>query len=105
MNYTLLIVGMALITALIKALFFLLGDRIAFPAWLTQALNFVPVTVLSAIILPMILMPHGAGLELHLHNPQLLAALVAVVVCLFSGRQMLTIAAGLLAFFLFQWQF
>ncbi|MFZ6849307.1 AzlD domain-containing protein [Undibacterium sp. RuRC25W] len=105
MNYTLLILGMAVITVLIKAIFFILGDRLSFPAWLNQALSFVPVTVLTAIITPMILAPHGENLELNLHNPQLLASLVAVVVCLLGRRQLLTIAAGLLSFFLFQWIF
>ena len=104
MNYPLLIAGMAVITVLIKAIFFLLGERLVFPPWLTLALSFVPVTVLTAIITPMILAPHGQGLELHWHNPQLLASLVAIAVCLLSRQQMLTIAAGLLSFFLFQWQ-
>ncbi|MDE2428513.1 MAG: AzlD domain-containing protein [Burkholderiales bacterium] len=105
MNYTLLIVGMSVITVLIKALFFVLGDRLTFPSWLNRALSFVPVTVLTAIITPMILAPHGQGLELHWKNPQLFASLIAVIVCLVSKKQMLTIGAGLLAFFLWQYAF
>ena len=105
MNYTLLILGMAVITVLIKAIFFILGDRLVFPVWLNHALSFVPVTVLSAIITPMILTPHGKELELNLHNPQLMASIIAVLVCLVSKRQLLTIAAGLLSFFFFQWYF
>lgn len=103
MNYPLMILGMALITVLIKALFFILGERLAFPAWLSLALSFVPVTVLTAIITPMILAPHGAGLELHWRNPQLLASLVAVLVCLASRKQMLTIIAALSTFFAWQY--
>ncbi|MFZ6725010.1 AzlD domain-containing protein [Undibacterium sp. MH2W] len=105
MNYTVLILGMAVITVLIKAIFFILGDRIQFPGWLNQALSFVPVTVLTAIITPMILAPHGGQMELNWRNPQLLASLVAVVVCLVGRRQLLTIAAGLTSFFLIQWLF
>jgi len=105
MNFTVLILGMAIITVLIKAIFFILGDRLVFPAWLHLALSFVPVTVLTAIITPMILSPHGKNLELHLRNPQLLASLIAVLVCLISRRQLLTIAVGLMSFFFFQWQF
>ncbi|MFZ6691310.1 AzlD domain-containing protein [Undibacterium sp. SXout20W] len=105
MNYTLLILGMAVITVLIKAIFFILGDRLVFPVWLNHALSFVPVTVLSAIITPMILTPHGKELELNFHNPQLMASIIAVLVCLVSKRQLLTIAAGLLSFFFFQWYF
>ncbi|MBC3862360.1 AzlD domain-containing protein [Undibacterium jejuense] len=105
MNFTLLILGMAIITVLIKAIFFILGDRLVFPAWLNLALSFVPVTVLTAIITPMILSPHGKDLELNLRNPQLLASLIAVLICLISRRQLLTIAVGLLSFFFFQWYF
>ena len=105
MNFTLLILGMSVITILIKAIFFILGDRLVFPAWLNAALSFVPVTVLTAIITPMILAPHGKNIELNLRNPQLLASLIAVAVCLASRRQLLTIAAGLISFFFFQWYF
>ena len=42
MSATVTIVGMAAITFLIKALIFILGDRVRFPHWLKQALGFVP---------------------------------------------------------------
>lgn len=103
MNYTLLILGMAAITVAIKAGIFLLGDRIAFPPWLKQALGFVPVTVLTAIIVPMVLAPHGGGIELSPRNPQLVAALAAIGICIWTRHQLLTIVVGLIVFF--GWQF
>jgi branched-subunit amino acid transport protein len=103
MNYTILILGMAALTVAIKAGIFLLGDRIAFPPWLKQALGFVPVTVLTAIIVPMVLAPHGGGLELTPRNPQLIASVTAVIVCAWTRHQLLTIVVGLAAFF--GWQF
>jgi branched-subunit amino acid transport protein len=103
MNYTITILGMAAVTVAIKAGIFLLGDRVAFPAWLSEALAFVPVTVLTAIIVPMVLAPHGGGIELTLRNPQLIAALVAIAVCLWTRAQLLTIVAALAVFF--GWQF
>ncbi|MES2951342.1 MAG: AzlD domain-containing protein [Pseudomonadota bacterium] len=103
MSATLTIVGMAVITFFIKALVFILGDRIAFSPTLKQALGFVPVTVLTAIIVPMVLAPHGAGLELSWRNPQLVAALFAIAVCAATRHQLLTIMLGLVAFF--GWQF
>ncbi|HEY8605773.1 MAG TPA: AzlD domain-containing protein [Noviherbaspirillum sp.] len=99
MNYTLMVLGMALITFAIKATIFILGGRVAFPPLLQRALGFVPVTVLTAIIVPMILAPHGEGLELHWRNPQLVASIVAVLVCAATGRQLLTIVLALLVFF------
>jgi branched-subunit amino acid transport protein len=103
MNYTVMILGMAVITVLIKASFFIIGNRYRFPAWLNLALSFVPVTVLTAIITPMILAPHGQGLELHWRNPQLMASLVTVLVSIISRKQLLTICAGLLSFFAWQY--
>ncbi len=103
MSVTITIIGMALITFFIKALVFILGDRVGFSPAMKQALSFVPVTVLTAIIVPMVLAPHGQALELSWRNPQLVAALFAVVVCFVTRQQLLTIMAGLALFF--GWQF
>ena len=103
MSATVTILGMALITFVIKALVFILGDRVRFPPTLKLALSFVPVTVLTAIIVPMVLAPHGQGLELSWHNPQLVAALFSVVLCAVTRHQLLTILSGLLVFF--GWQY
>ena len=103
MNYTVMILGMAAVTVFIKAAIFVLGSRAVFPPLLQQALGFVPVTVLTAIVVPMVLAPHGGGIELSLHNPQLVASIVAVLVCLATRRQLVTIVAALAIFF--AWQF
>jgi len=103
MSATLMILGMAVVTVAIKATLFVLGGRMVFPPWLQQALGFVPVTVLTAIIVPMVLAPHGAGLELTWRNPQLVAAIVAALVCAATRRQLLTIVVALGVFF--GWQF
>lgn len=103
MSATLTILGMAVITFFIKAVIFILGDRVAFSPTLRQALSFVPVTVLTAIVVPMVLAPHGQGLELTWRNPQLVAALLAVLVCAATRQQLLTIMAGLAVFF--GWQY
>ena len=59
MNYVVLILGMAAITWVIRAAVFVLGDRLVFPPLVRIALGFVPVTVLTAIIVPMAVSPHG----------------------------------------------
>jgi branched-subunit amino acid transport protein len=99
MNHTLMIFGMAAVTVFIKAAIFVLGGRVVFPPLLQQALGFVPVTVLTAIIVPMVLAPHGAGLELSWRNPQLVASIAAVLVCAATRRQLLTIVVALTVFF------
>lgn len=103
MSYTLMILGMAVATMICKATFFLLGHRLVFPSLLRDALDFVPATVLTAIIVPLVVAPHGAGLELTWRNPQLVATVAAVAVCAVTRHQLLTIAVGLAAFF--TWQF
>lgn len=103
MTYTIMILGMAAVTIFVKAALFVAGDRVVFPPLLKEALGFVPVTVLTAIIAPMVLMPHGEGLELSWRNPQLVGAAVAVLVCALTGRALPTIVAALAAFF--GWQF
>ena len=103
MSHTWMIVGMAAVTIFIKAAIFVLGGRAVFPPLLQQALGFVPVSVLTAIIVPMILAPHGAGMEFTWRNPQLVASIVAVLVCAATRRQLLTIVVALAVFF--GWQF
>lgn len=103
MNHTWMILGMAAVTIFIKAGIFILGGRVAFPPMLQQALGFVPVTVLTAIIVPMVLAPHGEGLEISVNNPQLVASIVAILVCAATQKQLLTIVIALIAFF--GWQF
>jgi branched-subunit amino acid transport protein len=103
MSYTLMILGMALVTVLVKAGLFIAGDRIAFPPIVREALGFVPVTVLTAIIAPMVLAPQGGGIELTWRNPQLVGAAAAVVICLVTRHQLVTILTGLAVFF--AWQF
>ncbi|GAB5099398.1 AzlD domain-containing protein [Caballeronia sp. LP006] len=102
-NYVLLILGMALVTYLIRAAVFVLGERLPFPPIVRTALGFVPVTVLTAIIVPMTVSPHGNGAEITWRNPQLVAAVVAVAVCAWTRRPLLTIGVSLAVFFV--WQF
>jgi branched-subunit amino acid transport protein len=102
-NYALMIAGMAAATVAVRAAIFVLGERIVFPPLLRQALDFVPVTVLSAIVVPMVVAPHGAGLEITWRNPQLVAAIAAVVLCAATHHQLLTIVTAMLVFF--GWQF
>ena len=103
MNAVILILGMAVITCLIRATLFVLGERIAFPPLVRTALGFVPVTVLTAIIVPMAVAPHGGQAELTWRNPQLVGAIAACVVSAATRRPLVTIAAGLAVFFVWQW--
>jgi branched-subunit amino acid transport protein len=103
MNPLFIIIGMAGVTYLTKALVLLAGERVRFSPAVRTALGFVPVTVLTAIISPMVLAPHHAGLELSWRNPQLVAATVAIVVSAWTRHMLLTIALALAVFFAWQY--
>ncbi|MBB3255647.1 branched-subunit amino acid transport protein [Paraburkholderia bannensis] len=102
MNYVVLILGMAAITLLVRTAVFVLGERLVFPPLVRMALGFVPVTVLTAIIVPMAVSPHGQHAELSWRNPQLVGALAAIAVSALTKRPLLTIAVGLGVFFFWQ---
>lgn len=67
-----------------------------------RALRLVPIAVLSALILPTLLLPNGAP-ALTLQNTRLLAGALAVVVAWVTRNALLTIAVGMGALWLLQW--
>jgi branched-subunit amino acid transport protein len=98
-----LIVGMVLVTFAIRYSMFLVAGRVEFPARLINALRYVPPAVLTAIIVPAVLIPTGEGLNLGYTNAYLVGALIAVGVSWFSQNLLLTIVLGMLAFWGWQW--
>lgn len=103
MMLTLTILGMAAVTVLLKTSLFLAGDRIHFPPLVREALGYVPVTVLTAIIAPMVFMPNNKGLEIGFDNPQLFGGIAAVLVCALTRKTLPTIVVGLGVYFV--WKF
>jgi branched-subunit amino acid transport protein len=101
MNIWIIMVIAGLLTFGTRLSFILLLDRIKVPDWFKRGLRFVPVAVLSAIILPDLTSPNGT-LFLSWRNPQLLAGLVAVLVAWKTKNVILTILAGLAALVIFQ---
>ena len=99
MNIWLLILGMALITFLIRFSLFAF-PKLRFPPLVHQALHYVPTTVLTAIVVPGMLMPGDGALALGFDNAYLWAGLAAIAIAAFTRHLLATIAGGLLAFFL-----
>ena len=65
------------------------------PNWLQLAMKFVPVSVLSAIILPAVLISEETGDILIQNNLRIVAAVVAIFVAYFSRSTAITIISGL----------
>jgi branched-subunit amino acid transport protein len=88
--------GMGLLTLLLRSSFLLLPERISLPPLLRRALRYVPAAVLTAIYAPELLVQSGA-IDLSLHNARLLAGVVAIAVAWRLRRTFFTIVAGMLA--------
>jgi branched-subunit amino acid transport protein len=95
----LLIVGMFVVTFGTRFFLFAFAQKIAFPAWLSHALSFVPVAVLTAIIVPAIAMPKGE-LWVSAHNPWLVAGIASAIICMVFRHLLTTIVGGMLVFIL-----
>jgi branched-subunit amino acid transport protein len=74
--------------------FIALFSRRSLPPLLARALRFVPVAMLTALIVPMVVAPGGAGEPA---APRVLAALVAAAVAFRASSTLATLAAGMLA--------
>jgi branched-subunit amino acid transport protein len=98
-----LIGGMLLVTFAIRYSMFALAGRVEFPERLRQALHYVPPAVLTAIIVPAVLIPTGEGIRVSYTNPYLVGGLFALAVGWFSKNLLLTIVLGMLAFWGWQW--
>ncbi|NDJ51594.1 MAG: AzlD domain-containing protein [Chloroflexi bacterium] len=96
-----LIGGMALVTYLIRYPVMSLVGRVQLPERFIQALKYVPVAVLTAIIAPAMLLPQGR-LDLSLTNASLLGGIAAIGIAALTKNLLITIVGGLLIFFLLQ---
>jgi len=67
-----------------------------------RALHYVPPAVLSAIILPELLLRDG-NLDLTFTNTRLLAGVIAIVTAWFTRNTLITILVGMAALLLLQW--
>ena len=104
MNIWIIIFIAGLLTFATRLSFIFLLDRIKVPDWCRRGLRFVPVAVLSAIILPELTSPNGK-LNISWQNPQLLAGIIAILIAWRTKNVILTIVAGIAALFIFQFLF
>ncbi|MBC8330548.1 MAG: AzlD domain-containing protein [Anaerolineae bacterium] len=89
-----IMLAVGMLTFATRLSFIVLLERWQTPPLLKRALRFVPVSVLTAIITPELVMPSGA-LDLSLGNARLLAGLVAIVVAWKTRNIVWTIVAGM----------
>ncbi len=102
MNYWWLILGMTVITFVLRYSFFAFA-HLRFPPVVRQGLHYVPTSVLTAIVVPGMLLPDGEHWALSLDNAYLLAGLATIAIAAVTRHLLATIGGGLLVFFLLRW--
>ncbi|MBS0337637.1 MAG: AzlD domain-containing protein [Proteobacteria bacterium] len=88
--------GMGLLTLLLRSSFLLLPEHVGLPPLLRRALRYVPAAVLTAIYAPEMLVQSGA-IDFSPYNTRLLAGVVAIGVAWRLRRTFFTIVAGMVA--------
>lgn len=97
MNEALLIFGMFLVTYLARYPLLVIVGRVQLPPRVFQALRFVPVAVLTAIIVPSMFLKDG-NLAISLNNAYLVAGIVSVIIAWRWKSLLPTIGGGMLVF-------
>ena len=98
------ILGMLVVTYVVRASFIVFGQKLRFPPAVVQALSHVPVAVLTAIVVPEAIAP-GGQLDLSPANPYLVGTLVAGLVAWKSGRTLLAVLVSFAVFGAMRWSF
>ena len=101
MSLWLTVIVMGVITFLIRLSFIELSQYLTLSAAVHRALRYVPVAVLSAIILPELLQPSGE-IDFTVGNTRLLAGFLAIVVAWRTQNIIWTILVGMGGLWLLQ---
>ena len=73
------------------------------PRWLIDALAFVPIAVLTAILVPAVLIDPATQQIVVTGNARIVAAVVATIIALLTRNVIATISSGLAALWFVQW--
>lgn len=102
MENWILIIGMLAITFATRYSLFAFPD-LRFPPLVRQGLHYVPTAVLTAIVVPGMLIPDGQNWAPNLDNAYLLAGLAAIAIAALTRNLLATIGGGFLVFFVLRW--
>jgi branched-subunit amino acid transport protein len=97
----LLILGMMLVTFGVRYPVLAMSGRLTLPPRLLQALNYVPPAVLTAIVVPAVLV-ESDDLWLSWANPRIVGAIAALAIGFWRKNLLLTIVFSMTAFLLWQ---
>ena len=100
-----LIGAMAIITFFIRYPLLAFSSRIKLPSKIIQALEYLPPAILTAIIVPAVLMPTEDKITLSYTNAKLVGAIASILIGWRTKNLLATIIGGMLTFFVWQWLF
>lgn len=101
MNEVVLISGMAAVTFAVRYPVLALLGRLQLPPVVLRALQYVPVAVLTAIIVPSMVMT-DKQVNLSLSNAYLFGGIIATIIAWYTKNLLATIVLGMAAFFLWR---
>ena len=73
------------------------------PRWLIDALAFVPIAVLTAILVPAVLIDPATQQIIVIGNARVVAAVIATIIALLTRNVIATITSGLATLWFVQW--
>ena len=73
------------------------------PRWLIDALAFVPIAVLTAILVPAVLIDPATQQIIVMGNARVVAATIAAIIALLTRNVIATISSGLATLWCVQW--
>ena len=92
----LIIMGMATVTFFTRFAPAVLFRQTGVPVWFERWMKHVPTGILTALIIPALLLPQGY-LDVSIHNHYLLAGLVAITATYIFDNALVTMSLGLVA--------
>ncbi len=93
----LVIIGLTLVTILMRSSFLMLGDYFPLPERVQHGLRYAPVCALVALVTPELFLTQGV-FDLSIANPKLVAGLAAAIVTLATRSMIAAMAIGMLLF-------
>ncbi|MGZ9059893.1 MAG: AzlD domain-containing protein [Burkholderiaceae bacterium] len=93
----LVIIGLTLVTILMRSSFLMLGDHFPLPERVQHGLRYAPVCALIALVTPELFLVQGS-LDMSIANPKLAAGLAAAVTTLTTRSMIAAMAIGMLTF-------
>lgn len=93
------IIGLTVLTVVMRNLFLVLGDRVTLPPRVQHALRYAPACALVAVVLPeLVFQPGPTGAALDLASPKLIAGIVTVASLKLTRHSTAAIVLGMATF-------